>query len=229
MKKTSSLKVLNKKVVHCTLCPRLVNYRENVPARPPYEKEPHWRKPVPGFGDASAWLMILGLAPSPLGGNRTGRIFTGDKTGDFLIRALYRQGFANQPTSKSREDGLLLTGCYLTAAVKCVPPSHKPIPQEFLNCSRYWQNEMQLLPHLFGVLALGKFAFDVYIRYAKQKESLTKKHVFKHGEVYSFDSLPFLYASYHPSPQNTNTGVMTEKMFDLVLEKIKDHYKNREG
>lgn len=227
MKNTSSLKVLNNTVVNCTLCPRLVHYREHVSPRSPYENEPYWRKPLPGFGDSNAWLLILGLAPSPLGGNRTGRIFTGDKTGDFLIHALYRQGFANQSTSKSKEDGLLLKGCYLTAVVKCVPPQHKPTSQEFHNCSRYWQQELDLLPHLSSILVLGQSAFHIYMYYAKQKGHISKIPPFKHDNIYSIEGSPLLYASYHPSPQNTNTGKMTEKMFDFLLEKIKsDHEKS---
>jgi uracil-DNA glycosylase family 4 len=220
----AALKILNQEVITCTLCPRLVNYREIAPQRPPFENEIYWRRPVPGFGDPKAWLFIVGLAPSPQGGNRTGRIFTGDKTGQFLMKALYQQGFANQSITESRDDGLELKGCYLTAAVKCVPPEHKPTTQEFFNCSRYLHRELEILTNIRCVLALGKWAFEAYMKYAKSKGKIEKFPKFKHGCVYQLKDLPSVYASYHPSPQNTNTGKMTEKMFNELLAKIKkDH------
>lgn len=212
-----SFKLLNEEIIGCRLCPRLVQFRENAPSRSPYPETTYWRKPVPGFGDPKAWLLIIGLAPAPQGGNRTGRIFTGDKTAQFLMKALYRHGFANHPFSESTADGLILTGCYLTAAVKCVPPLNRPIRQEVLNCSRYSIRELQFLTQLTSVLALGKLAFDAYVH-----DTIKQKVIqpFKHGGIYPMEGFPRLYASYHPSPQNTNTGKLTETMFDELLQAI---------
>lgn len=215
----NALKLLNQQVIACTLCPRLVNYRENAPAKPPFDPSSYWRKPVPGFGDPKAWLFILGLAPAPQGGNRTGRIFTGDKSGAFLMKALHAQGFANHPYSLDAEDGLILKGCYITASVKCVPPDHRPIRSEFLNCNRYLKRELELLPNVQCILALGQGALEAFMIYAKKKIGK-----FKHGEIYQIEGLPTLFASYHPSPQNTNTGKLSEKMFIELLEEIKSYH-----
>lgn len=221
MKKFPSFEALNECVVGCRKCPRLVEFRETVPARKGFEDEPYWRRPVPGFGDKHAWLLITGLAPSAHGGNRTGRIFTGDNSGKFLFNALYKEGFANQPISESIDDGLKLKGCYITAAVKCAPPEHKPTKEEFSNCSVYYWNELHLLKKLTTVLALGKLAFDSYLNYAKSQGLNTRNMPFKHGAKYELEGMPTLYASYHPSPQNTNTGTMTETMFRNLLKKIR--------
>lgn len=217
----NSLAILKEKVIKCRLCPRLVKYRENVPAIKSLEDHPHWRKPVPGFGDPNAKVLILGLAPSSQGGNRTGRIFTGDASAKFIMKALYEEGFANQPISESLDDGLKLNGCYITAAVKCVPPDHKPLKQEFNNCSQYFINEFYLLKKLKCVLALGKLAFDAYIHFMKEQGHDTKGMKFAHGAHYEFEGWPTLYASYHPSPQNTQTGKMTLAMFRKVLKDLK--------
>lgn len=221
MKDFSSLGALNECVVDCRMCKRLVQYREEVPPRKSFEDEVYWRRPVPGFGDKQAWLLITGLAPSAHGGNRTGRIFTGDESGKFLFNALYKEGFANQPISESIDDGLKLTGCYITAAVKCTPPEHKPTKEEFSNCSVYYRNELRLLKKVTAILALGKLAFDAYLSYAQTLGVSTRNVVFKHGARYGLEGLPTLYASYHPSPQNTHTGKMTEDMFRRLLKKIK--------
>lgn len=176
---------------------------------------------MPGFGDPEAQLLILGLAPSIDGGNRTGRIFTGDPSARFLIPALHAEGFANQPFSESREDGLELLNCYITASVKCVPPGHKPLKEELITCSRYYKNEYFLLKKLKVVLALGKFAFDAHLNYQKmQGENVQGMH-FEHGACYEFKKAPKLYAAFHPSPQNTQTGKLTTEMFKDVLRKIK--------
>jgi uracil-DNA glycosylase len=217
-----SLNVLKDQLIRCRLCPRLVAFRETVPSQPAYRNQIHWRKPVPGFGDDHAWLMLLGLAPAASGGNRTGRPFTGDKSGDFLVNALYETGLANQPESIDKEDGLKLLGCYMAAAVKCVPPQNKPRRQEFLNCSQYYQAEFQLLKKLKVVLALGKFAFDAFLFYARTRGYAAKGLVFKHGASYRLsEDLPILYASYHPSPRNTNTGTLNKEMMISLLEEIK--------
>lgn len=220
------LKVLNKEVIGCRLCPRLVHFRETVPAKPIYAEEVYWRKPVPGFGDPNAWLMLIGLAPAPHGGNRTGRPFTGDLSGDFLVRCLYNQGFANQPLSVNAHDGLQLLECYVAAAVKCVPPLHKPTPQEFLNCSGYLDRELQLLSKLTHVIALGRSAFDAYLRYAKLHGHSTRGMHFEFGKRYPFEKLPTLYGCYHPTPRNTNTGTLTVEMFEGLLAEIRKAKKN---
>lgn len=217
-----TLSGLNNDVIGCRLCPRLVEYRETAPPRAAFKDQTYWRKPVPGFGDPDAWLLILGLAPAANGGNRTGRIFTGDNSGRFLYKALYEEGFANQATWESADDGLILKGCYLTAIVKCAPPQNKPLPQEFKNCSRYWHEELRLLKNAVSVLALGKHAFDAYKAYVKSQGENVRDLVFKHGAGYSIENMPTLYASYHPSQQNTFTGVLTETMFRGLLGKIKN-------
>ena len=216
-----NLKILTACVEECRLCPRLVHFRETVPAKKAFADQPHWRKPVPGFGDPHAWFLITGLAPSIQGGNRTGRLFTGDESARFLFQALYQEGFANQPTSLHRDDGLLLQGCYMTAAVKCVPPQNKPTQAEFFRCHPYYENEIALLPNLKAVLALGKCAFDAYLFHVKQKGHSARGLRFRHGERYTFEGLPTLYTCYHPSPQNTNTGKLTNAMMRKVLKELK--------
>jgi uracil-DNA glycosylase len=214
---------LNTKIVQCRLCPRLVLYRETVPKRASFRHDTYWRKPVPGFGDIQAKILILGLAPAADGGNRTGRIFTGDPTGAFLLKALHAKGFANISTSHSQEDGLILKGVYLTAAVKCVPPQHRPLKEEFKNCSRYFENEFFLLKNLSAVLTLGQSAFSTYLSFLKKYACLSSSlPKFSHGVCYPIPGWPTLYASYHPSPQNTYTKILTEKMFASVLDKIKN-------
>lgn len=209
----------------CRLCPRLVTFRESVAPKPKFEEETYWRKPVPGFGDTKGWLLILGLAPAPHGGNRTGRLFTGDLSAKFLINALYETGFANQRTSEYRNDGLILRGCFMTAVVKCVPPNNKPLPKEVLVCSStYLHKEISLLKNLKAVLCLGHLAYDAYFSYMRTKGEF-KKVPFKFGLKVSFDAYPELYASYHPSPQNTNTGKLKSEDFIHLLERIKSDRK----
>lgn len=217
---------LNCCVVGCKLCPRLVHFREHVPPKKALEDALHWRHPVPGFGDLQAQLLILGLAPSVDGGNRTGRIFTGDSSAQFLIPMLFEEGFANQPTSEAINDDLQLINCYITATVKCVSPGHKPLKEEFENCSRYWVNELHLLKRLSCILALGKLAFDTYVRYLKTEGLDAKGITFAHGAFYHFENHPSLFAAYHPSPQNTHTGVLTPPMFKQVLRKIRQELNN---
>jgi uracil-DNA glycosylase len=215
-----SAEPLHDTIVNCCKCPRLVAFRETVPIRPSLLQEKPWRRPVPGFGDEKAWLLILGLAPSAGGANRTGRMFTGDETARFLIQALYKMGFANQPTSTHIADGLKFTGCYLTAAVKCVPPQNRPSKEEFCNCSPYLENEIFLLKHLRAVLGLGKLAFDAYQDFLIRQQALHKKAPFTHGAHLSIPGWPALYGSYHPSPQNTYTGKLTEPMFLSLLRRL---------
>ena len=217
----TSLDQLRVVVENCRLCKRLVCYREAVLPKPQYSDQPYWRRPVAGFGDKDSYLFILGLAPAAHGGNRTGRVFTGDKSGDFLFKALYKAGYANQETSVSKDDGLLLKQCYLTAAVKCAPPLNKPTQKECNTCSQYWHNELRLLKKITSIIVLGKFAFDAFCDYAKQQGHLTKSLHFHHGAIYHLPGLPTLYLSYHPSPRNTQTGKLTEEMLLQLLNTIK--------
>lgn len=214
------LKKLNTKISGCTLCPRLVQFREMVPVRPQFRGEEHWRRPISGFGDPGAWLLILGLAPSAQGGNRTGRLFTGDGSGVFLMRTLYKAGFANHPTSEKRDDGLILKGCYLTAAVKCVPPDNRPTREEFTICRCYLDEELKLLRNLKCVLALGKLAFDCYQKILKEEGVISSLTPFKHGALVEGGHLPNLVGSYHPSPQNTQTGLLTDEMLIQLLKRL---------
>lgn len=208
---------LNQTIIACRKCPRLVEYREQAPPKKPYENEVYWRRPVPGFGDPDAWLLIAGLAPSTHGGNRTGRIFTGDKSSDFLFQELYKAGLASQPTSRYKDDGLVLTGCYITPVVKCAPPKDKPTRQECLNCHGYFQNEMRLLKKVTHILVLGGMAFTAI----KWSLPFLKGRPFKHGACYKTEgAAPAVYLSYHPSPQNTNTGKLTSDMFQGLLQAI---------
>jgi len=209
------------KIINCRLCERLVQFRETVPPRASYKDEEYWRKPVPGFGDPNAWLILIGLAPAAHGGNRTGRIFTGDESARFLFKGLYRAGFANQPLSESLKDGLVLSECYMTAAVKCVPPKNLPSPAEVKNCSQYLDAELSLLKNKSSLIALGGLAFKSILSYAKKNGQPVKGLSFKHGASYRIGNLPTIYCSYHPSPQNTYTGKLTEQMFIDLLDKIK--------
>lgn len=181
----------------------------------------YWGKPLPGFGDPEARLLVLGLAPAAHGGNRTGRMFTGDGSAEFLMAELYKFGFANQPTSVSVSDGLALRNSYITAIVRCAPPKNKPSPKEIRTCNKYWTEELRLLRNIRVILALGKVAFETYVRFLKQNGVDTKSLKFKHGAVYKLPTPhPALAASYHPSRQNTQTGKLTKPMFDTVLKEI---------
>ncbi len=181
----------------------------------------YWAKPLPGFGDPKARLMILGLAPAAHGGNRTGRMFTGDGSAQFLMAALHRFGFANKPTSESVRDGLQLKDAYMTAIVRCAPPKNKPKPDETMNCNRYWTQELRLLRDVRVVLALGRIGFGTYVRFLKSQGVATKGLRFQHAACYKMpEPQPRLCASYHPSRQNTQTGRLTTRMFDVVLQRI---------
>ncbi len=215
-----SLRDLEEEVVACRKCRRLVKHRESVVPKPKYRDSDYWRRPVPGFGDSNALLMVIGLAPAAHGGNRTGRVFTGDESGRFLVSALHRAGFANQPYSEARDDGLRYRGCYLTAAVKCSPPEDKPSKEEFANCSRYLRGEFDLLPGVSSVLVLGRSAFRAFLAYAKAKGAGTRGLEFRNGASYRIDGLPRLYASYHPSPRNTHTGKLEASMLVKLLSRI---------
>lgn len=194
-----------------------------------YREDEYWGKPLVGFGDPHARLLIVGLAPAAHGGNRTGRMFTGDRSGEFLFRALFEAGFANQPTSVSRDDGLALNDAYITAAVRCAPPDNKPTPIERERCQPYLEQELRLLNRVQAVLALGRVAFEVYLRAVSRKAGTgaepwpPRSHFrFGHGASYALPGgLPRLYASYHPSQQNTQTGKLTDDMFLRVLRHVR--------
>ena len=217
------LTVLDREVVACTRCPRLVAYREEVARekRRAYRDWEYWGKPVPGFGDPRARVLIMGLAPGAHGSNRTGRPFTGDASGKFMYPVLYETGFANQPNATNRNDGLKLKDLYITAAVRCAPPKNKPLPEELANCSQFLDRELAGLANVKVVVALGKIGFDAYLNCVKRRGLLTSKraYVFKHGASYRMPDGKVLLASYHPSNQNTQTGKLTRKMFVEIFKR----------
>jgi uracil-DNA glycosylase family 4 len=221
------LTVLGEEIIACRKCPRLVRWREKVARekRLSFRDWSYWGKPVPSFGDPKADFVILGLAPAAHGANRTGRMFTGDRAGDFLYHALYRAGFANQPTSTRRDDGLKLQGVYLTATVRCAPPGNKPLPSELANCRPYFERELDLL-HPRAILALGGIALRAYLGLLKERGEIKSlaAYPFRHGASYNLPGdLPRLFASYHPSQQNTFTGKLTEAMMLRLLRQIRNY------
>jgi uracil-DNA glycosylase family 4 len=218
------LRVLHDEIVACRKCPRLVVYREKVARekRRMFREWTYWGKPVPGFGDANAKLLILGLAPAAHGANRTGRMFTGDRSGDFLYAALHKAGFASQPTSVNRDDGLQLKNTYIAATARCAPPANKPLPSEISNCRAYLEREMQILQPQ-AVLALGKIAWDAYLEILKQRGTIKSRAAFHfaHGAEEKLPGdAPRLFGVYHPSQQNTQTGRVTPAMYAQVLRRI---------
>jgi len=212
----SSLDALCQDVVACRRCPRLVEWRETVAAqrRAAYSSEVYWGRPVPGFGDPAARLVVVGLAPAAHGGNRTGRIFTGDRSGEWLWAALWRAGLATQPESVSAADGLQAVGTWVTAVVRCAPPGNRPTPQERDNCLPYLEQELALLPAR-AVLALGGFAYEACCRVL----GVTKRPAFGHGVEVPTDRGISIVCSYHPSQQNTFTGRLTEEMLDAAVRR----------
>ena len=215
------LKVLNAEVVGCTRCPRLVAYREQIARekRRAYRDWEYWGKPVPGFGDPNARVLILGLAPGAHGSNRTGRPFTGDASGNFMYPILHETGFASQPTATSRNDGLVLTNLYITAAARCAPPANKPLPEELANCAPFLERELKGLKNLRVIVALGRIGFESYLNYLKRQNLIAGKrgYEFRHGAEYTMPDDRILLASYHPSNQNTQTGKLTKSMFKAIF------------
>ena len=210
---------LEREVAACRRCPRLVAWREQVAheKRRAYREWEYWGRPVPGFGDHAARVLAVGLAPGAHGSNRTGRMFTGDASGAFLYPALHRAGFANQPTSTARDDGLALHDLYITALCRCVPPANKPTPREIANCRPFLLTELDLLPKVRVLVALGRVAFEEVWRVYPHAGTPLKSFAFAHGAHGRLgDGLPWLIASYHPSRQNTNTGRLTARMFDRI-------------
>jgi uracil-DNA glycosylase family 4 len=221
----SQLRILNEEIISCRKCPRLVKHREKMARekRRAYRDWTYWGKPVPGFGDAQAQLLILGLAPGAHGSNRTGRMFTGDRSGDFLYAALHKAGFANQPTSLHRDDGLQLQNAYISATCRCAPPDNKPLPKEIANCRGYLEREIEILKPK-AVLALGKIAWDVYLEILKRRGVIASRALckFAHGaEAEVAPGAPRLFGVYHPSQQNTQTGLVTPAMYATVLHRIR--------
>ena len=220
-----ALPVLNQAVIACTRCPRLVSYREQVARekRRAYREQDYWARPVPGFGDPQARLLILGLAPGAHGSNRTGRPFTGDASGKFMYPILYRVGFASQPNAEHRGDGLKMIDCYITAAVRCAPPDNKPLPSELVNCSEYLDRELAILKNVKVVVVLGKIAFDAYLAHLRRAGKLASKtgFTFGHARSYEMPNGVTVLASYHPSNQNTATGKLTAPMFEAVFRTAK--------
>ena len=214
-----SLARVRAEVVDCRRCPRLVVWREQAAREAParFRGERYWARPLPGFGDRKARLLVVGLAPAAHGGNRTGRIFTGDRSGDWLYRALHRAGFANQPTSVAAGDGLRLKSAYVSAVVRCAPPANKPLPEERDACLAYLERELRVLSDLKVVVALGSFAWDGFLRAAAAAGvALPRKPRFGHGATAEVGRWRMI-GSYHPSQQNTFTGKLTEKMLDDVF------------
>jgi uracil-DNA glycosylase len=226
LRPTTPLCVLQQKVVACTKCPRLITHCRAVATakRRAYVDWDYWGKPVPSFGDPDAELLLIGLAPGAHGSNRTGRMFTGDRSGDILFKVLHETGFASQPSSRSRADGLTLRNAYITAAARCAPPRNKPAPEEMRNCRPYLERELELLRNVRVVVALGKIAFDVYLSILRDQGRIASRtsFVFGHNLVHQTGpGLPLLISSYHPSQQNTSTGRLTESMLRAVFERAR--------
>ncbi len=218
----SWLTVLNREIIACTLCPRLVEYREKIARekRRAYRDCEYWGKPVPGFGDPDARVLVLGLAPGAHGSNRTGRPFTGDASGKFMYPILYETGFANQPNASDRNDGLQLKDLYITAAARCAPPDNKPTPQELANCAPYLDREIDGLKKVKVVVALGRVGFEAYLNHLSRCGQITSKkpYAFRHEAKYQMPDGKTLLASYHPSNQNTQTGKLTRQMFKRIFK-----------
>jgi len=223
MEPRTGLAKLQKAVVRCRKCSRLVDYLQEVPRHKPrrFRDWDYWAKPLPSFGDPEAQVLIVGLAPAAHGGNRTGRMFTGDRSGEWLFNALYQFGFANQPDSSRRDDGFTLTDCYITATIRCAPPKNKPLPEEIENCRPYFLQELDLLERVTIIVPLGQIAFAQTLKSLRMKGFEIPPLTFGHGRVYPVNGMT-LITTYHPSQQNTQTGKLTEKMFHRVFEMARE-------
>ncbi len=220
-----SIEALREEVIACTLCPRLVEYRQRVAdtKRRMYREWDYWGRPIPGFGDPEARVLMVGLAPAAHGGNRTGRVFTGDRSGDWVYGTLHKFGFASQPTSVHRDDGMALEDAYITAVVRCAPPANKPLREELLACRPYLLRELGLLKQLQVVVVFGKIAFDAYLAACNSLGQAlpSPRPKFGHGATYALPSGINLVASYHPSQQNTQTGRLTTEMFESIFASVR--------
>tara|TARA_A100001011_G_scaffold389180_1_gene470195 strand:+ start:1447 stop:2127 length:681 start_codon:yes stop_codon:yes gene_type:complete len=214
---------LNKTIVNCKKCPRLVKFIHKVSTKKRKQNinEEYWGKPVPGFGDLDSKLAIIGLAPAAHGGTRTGRAFTGDKSGDFLFKCLYQVGISNSPVSKNLNDNLKLKSTYITNILKCVPPEDKPLSNELSNCSNFFDEEIFSLRNLRVIVTLGKVAFDNCIKLYKQKFNIRQKFIFKHSKIQTLPNGLIILSSYHPSPRNVNTKLISNKMMISLFRKAK--------
>lgn len=221
----SALDTLNSRLIRCVRCPRLVAHRERVARekKRAFRDQTYWGKPVPGFGDPKARLLLVGLAPGAHGSNRTGRMFTGDASGDWLYAALYEFGFASQPHATSRDDGLSLTDCYITAAARCAPPGNKPTPTEFAACRPYLEEELGLLTRVRVVVGLGRIGYEAWVKASGWRDRLPSKDrpQFAHGSQHRLGDGTTLLGTYHPSRQNTNTGKLTKAMWYGVFQRAR--------
>ncbi len=213
------LENLQKIVVQCRKCPRLVAYRQEAARQRPkrFRHWDYWARPLPSFGDPSARVLVVGLAPAAHGGNRTGRMFTGDRSGEWLFEALYRFGFANRPGSERSNDGFTLKDAYITATIRCAPPENKPLPEEIENCRPYFLKELDLLRGVEAIVPLGRIAFTQTVKSLKMKGARIPSLTFGHGKVYSLPNGLTLIGSYHPSQRNTRTGTLTRSMFHKIF------------
>lgn len=215
---------LSASIIDCRKCPRLVEWRELVARqrRRAYQEQEYWGRPVTGFGDVDARVLVVGLAPGAHGANRTGRIFTGDGSGEFLFRALHRAGFASQAQSIAREDGLQLSELYISAVCRCAPPANRPTPEEIAACLPFLERELELLKNLEGLVVLGQIAFEYTLRLFRRRGVELPRLPFGHGIIYNLGAdLPWLLVSYHPSRQNTQTGRLTDAMFDHIWGQVR--------
>jgi uracil-DNA glycosylase len=217
------IKKLNKTIIKCKKCPRLINFIKKIKTNKRKQNiyENYWGKPVPGFGDIKAKLMILGLAPAAHGGTRTGRVFTGDKSGDLLFQSLFKTNISNQDFSRKLNDGLKLKSTYITNILKCVPPGDKPLNKELINCSSYFDNELKNLKNLKVIVALGKVAFDNFIKNYQKNYKTKINYKFKHGKKYIMPDNRILIPCYHPSPRNVNTKILSLKMLNTLFIRAK--------
>ena len=218
----SDFEKLNKKIVKCSKCSRLINFRKKIlkNKRKQFENEKYWGKPITGFGDVRAEILFVGLAPAAHGGTRTGRVFTGDKSSEFLYKCLYNAKISNKNTSEYKNDGLSLNNAFITAALKCVPPQDKPEKNELNNCFKFFKQEIILLSNLKIIVALGKIAFDTCINFYKTNFNLNSNFQFKHGKIYTLPNNLLLVGCYHPSPRNVNTGRINEKKMTALFKKV---------
>ena len=221
---TTSLTKLNEKIITCRKCPRLVNFRKKIATekRKQYMNQIYWGRPITGYGDIKAQLLMIGLAPAAHGGNRTGRVFTGDQSSDFLFKCLFSAGLSNQPSSTYRDDGLILYNTYLTTALKCVPPEDKPTSKELSSCFNFFNQELHFLKNIKVIVALGKIAFDTCVKYYKEQYDLKKiKYTFSHGSKHKLPDNKILIGCYHPSPRNVNTKRINLNKMLYLLNKVK--------
>jgi uracil-DNA glycosylase family 4 len=223
--RSNTLRQLQAEVISCRKCPRLVEYRQEVAQQIPrrFQDWSYWSRPLPSFGDPRARVLLIGLAPAAQGGNRTGRMFTGDRSGDWLFEALHRFGFASQPNSDTAYDGLVLKDCYITATIRCAPPQNKPLPEETEKCRPYFRRELDLLKRVQVFIPLGQVAFNQLLKNLRLKGLTLPPLKFGHGQVYPLSDDRTIIASYHPSQQNTFTGKLTREMFYRVFKQAQEH------